>query len=46
METQDLILAIILIGVLFWYFNIRGLTKCITYNAKCKGVKCIKQNFN
>lgn len=46
METQDLILAIIIIGALFWYFNIRGITKCITYNPTCSGVKCVKQNFN
>jgi hypothetical protein len=46
MESQDLILGIILVGFLFWYFNIRGLTKCITYNLKCDGVKCIKQKFD
>jgi hypothetical protein len=46
MKTQDLILAIIIISILFWYFNIRGITKCITYNPKCLEVKCLKQNFN
>jgi hypothetical protein len=46
MDTQDLILAIIIIGVLFWYFNIRCTTKCIIYNPKCLDIKYIKQNFN
>lgn len=45
METQDLIFAIIIIGVLFWYFNIRGITKCITYNPNCLEIKCIKQKL-
>ncbi len=46
MESQDLILATIIIGAIFWYFNIRGMSKCITYNPKCTEVRCIKQKFN
>ena len=46
MDSQDLILATIIIGICFWYFNIRGLTKCITYNPNCDGVKCIKEKLN
>jgi hypothetical protein len=42
MELQDLFLAILLLCVLYWYFNIRGLRKCITYNPMCDGIKCIK----
>lgn len=46
METLDLILALLVISALFWYFNIRGSTKCITYNPECSGVNCVKQKFN
>lgn len=45
-EIQDIILAIVIIGVLYWYFNVRGMTKCITFNANCDGVKCVKQKLN
>ena len=43
MEFQDLLLAIIIVIILFWYFNIRGTTKCITYNSNCLELKYTRQ---
>ena len=35
MKYIDIIMAIIIISILFWYFNIRGKCNCITYNKSC-----------
>lgn len=43
METQDLLLSILLLGLIFWYFIIRGLNRCIIYELKCDNIKVIKQ---
>jgi len=40
---KEMIMVIILLGVLHWYFNIRGKTRCIPITPECDGVNCIKQ---
>ena len=45
MESKDLIYGLVILAVLYWYFNIRGLKKCITLNPKCDGVKCVRQKI-
>lgn len=45
METKDLLLVSAIIGTMFWYFNMRGDSKCIVYNQKCEGATCVKQQL-
>ena len=39
---KEIVYAILLLGIAHYYFNIRGLNKCITMNPVCTGIKCIK----
>jgi hypothetical protein len=41
---NEIILSLGLVGVLYWYFNIRGINKCIRIEQKCDDVniQCIK----
>jgi hypothetical protein len=46
MHTQDILLGIIIICLLYWYFNVRGITKCIIYNKDYDNIKCIRQKLD
>jgi hypothetical protein len=46
MDIKDSLLVGTIILIVYWYFNIRGVTKCIIYNRNCKNIRCIKEKNN
>ena len=41
---KDYLIILIILCMLYWYFNIRGKTKCITIVPECNSIDCIKEN--
>lgn len=39
---QDLVITIIIISILYWFFNINNPHKCITIEIPCNKLQCIK----
>ncbi len=46
MESESVLVALGISVFLYWYFNIRSKSKCITLNQKCDSIKCAKQKNN
>jgi hypothetical protein len=42
---QEYLLALLITGLLYWYFNIYNKNKCIIIDRNCDGMKCIKQKI-
>lgn len=42
MQIKDLIVAVLIILIFYWYFNIRGINNCIMCNTECSDAKCIR----
>ncbi len=36
-------LALLVVSLLYWYFNISNENRCIVINQDCSNMKCIKQ---
>jgi len=41
---QNLIVILILLAVLYWYFNVRGKTRCIPIISEKENINYIKEN--
>lgn len=41
---KDILVIIILLLGIYWYFNIRGKSRCITIVPECSDIQCIKSN--
>jgi hypothetical protein len=39
---KEILLTILFLGILYWYFNIRGLRKCVIILEECNDIKCHK----
>jgi hypothetical protein len=35
------IFIIVILVILYWYFNVRGLSKCIIINPHCDDIRCV-----
>ena len=43
--TKYFLAILVLLVILYWYFNIRGKTRCITILQECTDIDCIKSNI-
>ncbi len=41
---KDFLFVILLLGIFYWYFNIRGKTKCVMIIKECDGVDYVEEN--
>ncbi len=37
---KELLLAFLILSLLYWYFNIRSVNKCILFHPKCNYIQC------
>jgi hypothetical protein len=44
MEYDSVVLALAMTGLAYWYFNIRGKTKCVVITKNCSGAECVLKN--
>lgn len=41
MDYDSIIVGVAITGLAYWYFNVRGKTKCIIMNKKCNETRCV-----
>ncbi len=37
---KELLLAFLILSLLYWYFNIRSVNKCIMFHPNCNYIQC------
>ncbi len=43
-NMKDFLFVILLLGIFYWYFNIRGKTKCVMIIKECDGIDYVEEN--
>lgn len=41
---KNFLVILVILCVLYWYFNIRGKTRCITVVPECNDIECVRPN--
>ena len=41
MDYNSVVIGVAITGLAYWYFNIRGQTKCIIMTKKCDEANCV-----
>ncbi len=41
---KDILIILVLLAVIYWYFNIRGKSKCITIIPEYSGIDYVESN--
>lgn len=41
---KDFLILLLILAILYWYFNIRGKSKCLIIVPECDGIDCVKEN--
>jgi len=41
---KDFLVIIFLLIAIYWYFNVRGKSRCVTIVPECTDVDCVKSN--